>query len=143
MTHAIEIDFDVYKLIEAERRGFNDSPLAALRRLLKLGEATRAPSQEQPSGRPWVHKGLSLPHGTALRMEYNRHIHEGQVVDGRWLVEGQLYDSPSAAAVGVARTKNGVQTTLNGWHYWQVQQPGSNRWVQLKYLSDKISSGHL
>src|SRR5216110_3271830 len=101
MAHTIEIDFDVHKVIEAERRGFDDPPLAALRRLLKLGDPP-APVGETTSGRPWTYKNVVLEHGTHLRMRYNHRTHEGRIVDGRWLVEGEFYDSPSGAAVGVA-----------------------------------------
>jgi hypothetical protein len=74
---------------------------------------------------------------TLLRMDYNRRTHEGQAVDGRWLVEGNLYDSPSGAAVGVARTKKGLPTNLDGWVYWYVKRPGSNEWVLIETLREQ------
>jgi hypothetical protein len=131
VAHTIEIDFDVYKLIENERRGFDDTPLSALRRLLKLPELSPTKRIELGTGRAWMQKGVTLDHGTLLRMEYNRRVHEGQIVDGRWLVEGKLYDSPSGAAVGVARTKSGKQTALDGWEYWNFKRPGSNLWAPI------------
>ena len=39
----IEIDFEVHQLIKNERRGRNESPNDALRRLLKIGEPKLAP----------------------------------------------------------------------------------------------------
>jgi len=134
MSHTIEIDFDVYKLIENERRGFDDPPLAALRRLLKLPDAPSLRPDEPPAGRPWIYKGKALPHGTQLQMRYNYRRHEGRVVDGRWLVEGEFYDTPSGAAVGVARTKDGKPTNLNGWDYWEVKEPGRDRWLPINLL---------
>ena len=38
-VRTIEIDFDIHKLIETERRSFAESPNMVLRRLLNLGEA--------------------------------------------------------------------------------------------------------
>jgi len=138
VAHTIEIDFDVYKMIEAERRGFDDPPLAALRRLLKMPEAPKAAASEPSSGRPWTYKNVVLEHGTQLRMRYNHRTHEGRIVDGRWLVEGEFHDSPSGAAVGVARTKDGKQTALNGWDYWEVKKPRSDKWLPINiYLKQE------
>ena len=134
MAHTIEIDFDIHKLIEAERRGFDDPPVAALRRLLKLGDAPQTRPTEQAAGRPWTYKNVVLDHGTQLRMRYNHRTHEGRIVDGRWLVEGEFYDSPSGAAVGVARTKEGKQTALNGWDYWEVKKPRNDKWLPINLL---------
>ena len=134
MAHTIEIDFDVHKLIENERHGFDDPPLAALRRLLKLPNAPAVPPSGAPGGRPWVYKGKSLEHGTQLRMRYNHRQHEGRIVDGRWLVEGEFYDTPSGTAVGVARTRDGKPTNLNGWDYWEVKQPGKDQWLPINLI---------
>src|ERR1700730_18139749 len=130
MARSIDIDFEVHKLIEGERKGFDDLPLAALRRLLGLSSRTVEPS----AGRPWIGDGVTLPHGTPVKMRYNRRTYEGQIVDGQWIVEGQVYTTPSGAAVGVARTKKGVPTHLNGWNYWSVKLSGG--WVPLKMLQD-------
>ena len=70
----IEIDSEVHQLIENERRGCNESPNDALRRLLKIGEPKFAPERDAPASVPtkrsWSDKGVVLPHGTAIRMEY-------------------------------------------------------------------------
>ena len=84
----IDIDFDIHRLIELERNGFDEPENAALRRLLKLPDAQIAPRQTPSNrpvptegqmllGRPWSGKGVTLPHGTELRMEYR-----GQLVRG-------------------------------------------------------------
>ncbi|MGF1610372.1 MAG: hypothetical protein ACFCUQ_13310 [Kiloniellales bacterium] len=136
----IEIDFDVHKRIEMDRRSFGEAPNAVLRRLLgidkegpKNGEAP-VPVAEGPGGRPWSGKGVSLPHGTNVRMEYNGRVHTGRIEDGRWTVEGKAFSSPSAAAGGVATTKSGKHPSLDGWIYWQVRLPGEHDWVALAEL---------
>jgi hypothetical protein len=136
MFRTMEIDFDVHKLIEAERRGFDDPPLSALRRLLGLGDAAPllpSPKSSQ-SGRPWTDEGVMLPHGTLVKMKYGRHTYEGQILDGQWIIDGQVYDSPSGAAIGVARTKKGTTTHLNGWRYWQVKRAQDLTWTSLQAL---------
>jgi hypothetical protein len=131
----IEIDFDVHKRIEAERRGFAELPNTVLRRLLGLDESKSGTMSKMPGGgRSWASKGVLLPHGTDVRMEYNGRVYAGVIEDGSWIVEGGKYKSPSAAAGGVARTKDGGRTSLDGWIYWQVKRPGDTNWTAIRYL---------
>ena len=129
-TRTIEIDFEVHKLIEAERKGFDDPPLAALRRLLGLKSPTVEPATQ---GRPWIGDGVTLAHGTPVKMTYNRRAYEGQIADGQWMVEGKTYTTPSGA-MSVARTKKGRQTPLNGWDYWSAKI--SWGWLPINVLRD-------
>lgn len=133
---SIEIDFEVHKRIEMARTSFAETPNAVLRRLLKIGDLGPQPLPAKPAagGRPWSGKGVTLPHGTELRMKYNGRVHTGVVRDGVWLVEGSAYKSPSAAAGGAARTRNGNQTSLDGWIYWEARRPGDTKWVPLSSL---------
>ena len=126
----IEIDFDVYRLIALERRGFDESENATLRRLLKLGPAAgNGLGEPSEKLRPWVKGGLSLPHGTHLRMEYNGTLHLGRIADGAWEVEGHREKSPSGAACAVARSKDGGRVNINGKNYWQIRRPGDADWL--------------
>src|SRR5689334_2077993 len=127
MLRAMEIDFDIHKLVEAERRSFDEPPYMALRRLLKLPEPPRASTP--PAGRGWQAEGVSLPHGTKLRMTYGRpkRTYTGTIQNAEWHVEGRVFDSPSGAASGVAVTSRGDKTRLNGWELWEVQLPGDTR----------------
>jgi hypothetical protein len=138
----IEIDFDIHKLIEAERRSFEERPNEALRRLLKLPELPKSVDQSNTSGskhhkpairklsdsRSWQCDGVELPHGTLVRMRYNGREHTGQIENGKWRVEGNLYDSPSGAASAVAVTRKGRKTRLDGWIYWEAKRPNDSRW---------------
>jgi hypothetical protein len=40
-------------------------------------------------------------------MSYNGRQYAGEIVDGKWVIEGKTFDSPSGAASGVALTKSG------------------------------------
>jgi len=130
----IEIDFEVHKRIEMERKSFSETPNAALRRLLKIEGQAPVAAAAPRQGRHWAGKGVTLPHGTELRMEYNGRVHTGRIDNGRWLVEGKSFKSPSAAASGVALTKTGRHPSLDGWIYWQVKQPGETTWILLSQL---------
>lgn len=141
----IEIDFDVHKLIETERYSFDERPNDVLRRLLKIpNAATRSVSGQigRPagistrtiSGKQWSDEGAVLPHGTLLRMTYSGRDYEGQVVNGKWVINGQSFDSPSGAASGIAITRKGTKTKLDGWNYWYVKRPDDAGWVALSSL---------
>ena len=136
MEHrSIEIDFEVHKRIEAERTGFTESANDVLRRLLGIGQAvTASPPAVAAGGRPWTGKGVTLPSGTRLRMDYNGRAIAGVVGDGIWLVEGREFSSPSSAASELCRTKAGKKTSIDGWKYWQAQRPGDDRWVDIGRL---------
>jgi hypothetical protein len=134
---AIEIDFDIHKRIEAARRSFSESDIIVLRRLLKIDPDDAAPPKANGhagTGREWFGDGATLPHGTEVRMKYNGRLHTGQIDNGDWLVEGSRYNSPSAAAGGVGRTKKGGKTSLDGWLYWEAKRPGDREWVPIKSL---------
>ena len=144
----IEIDFDIHKLIEAERRSFDEPANDALRRLLKLpkkesaalGQTSRPAAQARGNGQQsWQAEGVILPHGTKLRMVYGRpkKKYEGQIINGEWVVGGQTFDSPSGAASGVAVTAKGEKTRLNGWDLWDVQRPDENKWTPISKLRGK------
>ena len=134
---SIEIDFDVHKRIELERRSFDEKSNVVLRRLLGIDKtpAVRKPTvQAEPAGSPWSGKGVSLPHGTELRMRYNGKQHFGQIDNGEWAVEGGRFRSPSAAAGGTVLTKAGNHPSLDGWEYWETKRPGDHSWTSINLL---------
>jgi hypothetical protein len=133
----IAVDFDVHKAIENERRGFTESPNDALRRLLKLpppATPSKLSAPPPPAKRSWSDKGVTLSSGTELRMKYNRRTYEGVIVNGEWVIGSKKFDSPSGAASGVAITKNGGTTKLDGWKYWYVKAPGEDKWTLIDDL---------
>ncbi len=145
---SIEIDFEVHKKIEMERHSFEESPNDVLRRLLKLPKTRQIENfmtldaldqkiekaaSEARSG-AWSGKGVTLPSGTEVRMEYNGELHYGVIKENRWVIGDQNYRSPSAAACAVGRTKEGSSTSLNGWVYWNAKRPGDEDWVPINKL---------
>jgi hypothetical protein len=146
----IEIDLDLHKLIEADRRSFDEPARAVLRRLLKLDPASKAGppvagNDTKSAGRSWSDGGITLPHGTLVRMRYGRdQLYEGQIIDGKWVVGGRSFATPSGAASELAVTKDGAKTRLNGWNYWEVKRVEDGDWVRLQSLrTGKISADDL
>ncbi len=133
----IEIDFDVFQIITLERKNFDESENDALRRLLGIEKpyvGVGADPEQIDSGCPWFGKGVELPAKTEVRMEYLGNQYRGTIRDGLWEVGGNSYKSPSAAASGVARTKDGRKTSLNGWTLWHVKRPHDNKWTALNKI---------
>ena len=65
---SIEIDLEIYKLIQSKRRSFHESENNILRRLLKLPQRS-APTAQQ--GGLNIGNGVILPNGTLLKKRYN------------------------------------------------------------------------
>ena len=131
---SIEIDFDVHQEIEKNRRSFDETPNDVLRRKLGLGTVKKPAkplTAATPEARPWRGHGIELPHGTELRMKYNHFNYTGRIENGAWIVKGETFYGPSAAASGVAVTKKGKKTRLNGWMYWEAKVPTDKKWRPL------------
>lgn len=140
---AIEIDFDIHKLIEAERSSFGEPEYVALRRLLDLPEIELPSDGEDDANReglPFVEDGVSIMHGSDARMRYQRmtQLYEGKFLDGKLVVNGTAYPTLSAAASDLARTKDGKKTSLNGWLYWEVKAPGTAKWHSMNDLRKQL-----
>lgn len=137
----IEIDWDIHKAIEAERRGFEEPPYLALRRLLKLPPPSPASVEpEIGGGVPWIEDGVMVPHGSLARMKYQRgrQVYEGKFLNGKLVVDGKEFDTLSAAANALAVTKDGGRTQLNGWIYWEVKIAGQSEWQSLGQMRDAV-----
>ena len=147
MLKPIEIDWDIHRAIDAERRGFDEAPYHALRRLLGLPDLAEAEIASKPTsfenkksdsnaGIPWVEDGVEIPHGSLARMSYNhgRQNFDGTFLNGKLVVNGRSYKTLSSAASDIAVTKKGRKTQLNGWLYWEVKFPGEDVWMRLEDL---------
>lgn len=141
MMKTIEIDFDVHRAIEAERRGFHDTPNAVLRRMLQLGPAepeagfADAPMASlAPPEHAWIRKGVELPQGTELRLSYAGVEARGQVAEGRLNFAGASYRSPSPAVASAVETARGDKVQVNGWKHMDARRPGDDRWIPLDEL---------
>lgn len=132
----IEIDVDVYRFLESRRTSFSQTHNDILRSLAELppinGQADGTSTANATGS--WSWKGITLPNGTKLRMSYNGQTHSGEIMQGAWHVAGAIYRTPSAAAGGVARSKKGAPVSLDGWEYWEIQKPDSNRWTKIAEL---------
>jgi hypothetical protein len=119
----IEIDFDVYKELTAKRSSEEESYNDVLRDLLGLApRKTLGKPDHENEQKGWVIKGVFFPLGTEFRALYKGQRYNGKVETKGLVINGKLFNSPSAAAVAI--TGNPV----NGWNFWECRMPGINSW---------------
>jgi hypothetical protein len=131
----IEVDVEVFRFLESRRASFSQTHNDILRELAGLKPVSSPNTANTASDQgAWSWKGVTLPDRTKLRMSYNGQTHTGEITQGAWHVGGAIYRTPSAAAGGVARSKKGAPVHLDGWGYWEIKKPDSDRWVPIDKL---------
>ncbi len=133
--NTIEVDFDVFKQLTVRRETESVSYNDVIRELLGLGQGNISAAKEatSPSPSDWIAKGVIFPAGTEFRAAYKGQVRAGHVEDGKLVVDGQYYDSPSAAARAI--TGNYV----NGWRFWDCRFPGKSTWQRIENLRIMLS----
>lgn len=128
--HTIEVDFDVFKQLTVRRATEDVSYNDVIRELLGLGQGKASTAKETtgPSPDDWVAKGVRFPAGTEFRATYKGQVRTARVEGGALVVNGQHYDSPSAAAVVV------TGSPVNGWRFWECRLPGKSSWQLIESL---------
>jgi predicted CopG family antitoxin len=128
--HTIEVDFEVYKQLTIRRATEDVSYNDVIRELLELGQAEpRAGGKAgAPSSEDWIAKGVSFPVATEFRANYKGRTITARVEGGALMLNGQRYDSPSAAAVSV------TGSPVNGWRFWECKLPGKSSWQLIEGL---------
>ncbi len=131
---AIEVDFDVFKALTLRRPSEDVTENDVLRELLGLPPGKSAkPTGTHPAQGDWVVKGIAFPAGTEFRATYKGQTYLARVEKGALVLNGQPFDSPSAAAVSI--TGNPV----NGWTFWECRLAGRTSWQIIKALRSKAS----
>lgn len=127
---AIDVDFDVYKALTARRASEDVTENDVLRELLRLsprkGASASAPGPT--SAGEWVTKGVRFPAGTELRAKYKGRTYLAKVETGALVLNGERFDSPSAAAMSI------TGKPVNGWTFWEGRPPGKTSWQIIKVL---------
>jgi len=129
----IEVDFDVYKALTSRRPTEDVSENDVLRLLLGLSPkrpATAAAISTSDAG-DWLTKGVRFPAGAEFRANYKGQTWLGRVERGALVVNGQRFDTPSAAAVSITKSPT------NGWTFWESRLPGQASWQIIKGLRRK------
>ena len=128
--NTIDVDFEVFKQLtikrETEEVTYND----VIRDLLGLqttkGEIAQAAKMD--TNNDWVVKNVRFPEGTEFRATYKGRSHLGIVRSGELVVNGQSFNSPSAAAISI------TENSVNGWKFWECKFPGKSSWRLIETL---------
>jgi hypothetical protein len=126
----IEIDFDVYKALTAQRLNESHTYNDVLRAILKLPEKGFQPNWVTGDGRAGrVIGGRFLPSGTNLRARYKSLIYSAAIMGDELVLEGgKKFRTASAAA------KEITGTNVNGLAFWEVKRPNDSEWKMIKAL---------
>ena len=128
---SIDIDFEVWKELTKQRSSeevtYNDvlRNLLNLKGIVKKTVTLRSSISKQYD---WATKGVYFPDGTEFRANYRGQMYYGKVEKGRLVVNGNRFNSPSAAAMSI--TGNSV----NGWTFWECRMPDQSNWQIIKSL---------
>ncbi|MGO9620786.1 MAG: hypothetical protein ACLPT6_05205 [Desulfobaccales bacterium] len=123
----IEIDLEIYRLIETNRISFDETYTEILRRLLGL-----KPSDKQTGDEIGMNLGYGviLLNGTLIKGNGKRADCQAEIRDSHIVYNGESYDSLSAAAKRFGGP--------NGWVFWKwVKRPQDSEWIILNELRDK------
>lgn len=131
MYTTIEIDFDVHKKLTSLRDTPEVKENDVLRELLGLSPVEQSNNSEQkPAVKPYVWKGVTFPHGTELRAEYNKQRYNAKIENGAIIYEDTSYTAPSTVAEAI------TGKAWNGWKFFECRMPGKKQWI----LMDKLRS---
>ena len=137
-TKKIDIDIDVYKLIESYRIDLNETENDILKRVLYQNEYPENNSNFikevntlqnlfiNKEGLFW--KGVLLKNGLKLRKLSKDKSYQATVINGRIIYNNQEFFSPSAAGVSASGT------SVNGWTFWEYYNEEIDRWELLDNL---------
>ena len=127
-SKTIEIDLEIYRLIEINRSSFDETEADILRRLLDLPPLKKQESEKRGMS---LRNGVVLPDGTLLRGTHNGAEHQAEVRGGWILLNGKRYKSPSGAATAIRGYSE------DGWRFLKVKRPQDSEWILLDQLRNK------
>jgi hypothetical protein len=123
--YTIDVDFDVYKQLNARRATEDITYNEVIRELLGMAQllaAQHADNGADQTQRDWVVRGVRFPGGTDFRARHNGQMHTARVVNGALMLNGKRYISPSAAATSI------TGRAVDGWYFWECMLPGKSSW---------------
>ena len=125
----IDVDFEVFKELTAQRKAESDSYNAVIRRILGLDAESDYAINRLIGGKGVWFNGVNFPDGTQFRATYKGRTFLASIENGHWVdSDGNIRTSPSEAAARI------TSTNINGWRFWHALLPASGQWVRLDDL---------
>lgn len=88
----------------------------------------------------WVSaRGEHIPVGSKLRASYLNRKFEAVITKRGINFNNEVFDSPSSAAEAVKRLsgKKGTSACTNGWSFWEICLPDTDKWLVLSKIKQK------
>jgi len=129
---SIQIDSDVFQKLRLMQLSDGETLDVVLRRVLGLKHTEkRQAAGDTESGRPWIVEDVAFPSGARFRGRYKGYYYYGQVNDGALELNGQRFQSPTAAAFSITR-----KPFFSGWDFWEIALPGADTgsWESIAWL---------
>lgn len=142
---ALRIALDKSSKMEERDRMAMENIMYELSAPMNLSEDVRSrienPPMELPTpGARWKKNGAVLESGTRFRFSYKQTEYEGRIIDGKWILGKQRFDTPNRMLKKIIpRTQSGKETVINSWLFIEVNLLSSNEWVKLDSLRKRIS----
>ena len=130
----IEVPDDLYKELEKRAIPFEDKePADVIRRIIDYPRIGSAETDESTcdNGSDLHCRGGMIHHGTRLRKTYKGHSFEAEVLNGKILLNGNSYLSPSEAANAAVCSVGPQSSSINGWIFWEFLDTTTRQWKPL------------
>ncbi len=134
---------DVFERLKALAEPLVDDASAVVERLIRHWEAappgprTRTIVLSEPVPEVWRSaRGEKFLVGTQLRAKYLKHTFEATVTALGIEFDGRVYDNPSSAGIAAKESvgTKGKAASTNGWDFWEMQDPRTQRWISIDVL---------
>jgi hypothetical protein len=124
-----------------------DDASSVIERLIKHWEKTAPQSfpptspERQQSAVWYSSRGEVFPVGAQLRGTYLGKTYHAKITAQGIEFNGVVYDNPSSAGIAVKRAAGtkGRAASTNGWDFWEMLNPDSQRWVSIDILRSKVN----
>lgn len=128
----ITVSLDTYKALTERLEHEQDSYDTVIWRLLGNTEEGKSPvlAVHYDKVADWLGDNVQMPVGTVLRRRYKGAEYTATVEERGLKYDGTLYPSLSEAAGVIA------EYDMNGWAFWQHQDPKSGRWEPMARLRE-------
>ena len=125
----IEIDLEVFKVIQANLLAFDESCNSVLRRLLEI-DNPKVVKLDLKKQDIFYYKEVPFVVGLELRGKHKNRIYKAIVGKDGFIYNGKSWPSLSSCAHAV------TNTSRNGWTFWKAYSESDNEWFEVSEYRD-------
>jgi len=145
-TVPVHIRRQVFEKLQKLAVPLVDDASSVIERLIKHWEKAAPQSfplaspERQQSAFWYSSRGEAFPVGAELRGTYLGKTYHAKITAQGIEFNGMGYDNPSSAGIAAKRAAGtkGQAVSTNGWDFWEMLNPDSQRWVSIDILRSKV-----